>query len=168
MHVSRIHMLYQYNRWANSRVLDATERIPPAQFTQEIVSSYRSVRDTLVHILSGEWIWLQRWQGRSPSTMFNSAEFPTLHAVRMKWAEVEREQQAFLETLTEGALERVIAYRNLAGEEWRYPLWQMLQHVVNHSSYHRGQVTTLLRQVGALPVATDFLVFIDAAGGASG
>ncbi len=86
---------------------------------------------------------------------------PNLNSLRMKWTEVEREQMDFVNGVTDESLESVIDYVTTKGEEWRYPLGQMMQHVVNHSSYHRGQVATLLRQLGAEPAPTDFLIFID-------
>jgi uncharacterized damage-inducible protein DinB len=81
--------------------------------------------------------------------------------LQTKWAEIEREQADFVSGLPETSLETVIAYVNTKGETWRYPLGQMMQHVVNHSSYHRGQITTMLRQLGAEAVSTDFLLFFD-------
>jgi uncharacterized damage-inducible protein DinB len=74
---------------------------------------------------------------------------------------VESEQQAFLKSLTDELLEKCVSYENLQGERWEYSLAHMMQHLVNHSSYHRGQVVTLLRQLGQTPPTTDFLVFID-------
>lgn len=74
---------------------------------------------------------------------------------------VERDQTGFIHQLVDEALETAITYTNTRGEQWTYPLGHMMQHLVNHSSYHRGQVTTMLRQLGAEAVATDFLVFID-------
>ncbi len=67
----------------------------------------------------------------------------------------------FIEALTPQRLREELAYINLKGQRYSYPLWQQLVHVVNHSSYHRGQVTTLLRQLGDEAVSTDFLVYFD-------
>jgi uncharacterized damage-inducible protein DinB len=102
-----------------------------------------------------------RWKGTSPKVVFDPLEFPDLGALKTKWAEVERAQTTFVNAATDDALDRVIAYFNIKGEQWRYPLRHMMQHVVNHSSYHRGQVATMLRQLGAEPKPTDFLVFFD-------
>jgi uncharacterized damage-inducible protein DinB len=156
-----IQLLYDYNRWANAQMLDVSAKLTEEQFTKDLSSSHRSVRDTLTHILAAEWIWLMRWRCVSPKALFNPADFPNLGWLREKWAEFEREQTYFVNGVTDELLREVIAYSNTKGEEWRYPLWQMMQHVVNHSTYHRGQVTTMLRQLGAEPVPTDFLVFFD-------
>ncbi|MBI4544743.1 MAG: DinB family protein [Gemmatimonadetes bacterium] len=159
--VEEICELYEFNRWANARVLEATAGLSGEQFTKDLRSSFTSVRDTLVHILGAEWIWLSRWKGVSPGGLPAAWEFPTWEAVRDRWREVETEQTAFVAGLVEESLQQVIAYRNTKGEPFAYPLWQMLRHVVNHSTYHRGQVITMLRQLGAAAVATDLLRFYD-------
>jgi uncharacterized damage-inducible protein DinB len=156
-----IRLLYAYNRWANARVLAAAAQLTAEQFTRELGGSFASVRDTLVHILSAEWIWLMRWKGSSPKALFEAAQFSTLEALRARWAEVEAEQADFVARVTAESLRALIDYLNTRGESWRYPLGRMLQHVVNHSSYHRGQVITLLRQLGAAAVSSDYLLYFD-------
>ena len=156
-----IRELYRYNSWANSRLFHSVAHLSANEFTRDLRSSYPSLRDTLLHIVSAEWIWLQRWNGSSPQAMFQASDFPDLPALRARWSEVEIDQQAFLETITPERLHTVVAYVNLRGQTWQYPLWQQMYHVVNHSTYHRGQVTTMLRQLGAQTIATDFLVFYD-------
>jgi uncharacterized damage-inducible protein DinB len=161
MNVKDIRQLYEYNRWANARMLDVVSALTAEQFTKDLSSSFASLRETIVHILSAEWIWLKRWQGESPKAMFDAKDFFELDLLKAKWAEVENEQADFINSLKDESLEEAIAYVNTKGEEWKYPLSQMMQHVVNHSSYHRGQVTTMLRQLGAKAVPLDLLVFID-------
>jgi uncharacterized damage-inducible protein DinB len=161
MNKDDVQLLYEYNRWANARILEAVSTLNAEQFMRNLGSSHRSVRDTLVHIMSGEWIWLKRWQGQSPKSMFDPADFPSLAALRAKWTEVESEQMDFVHSVTEVSLKKHVAYENIQGETWRYSLEHMMQHLVNHSTYHRGQVTTMLRQLGAEPTATDFLIFLD-------
>jgi len=160
MNKNDIHLLYEYDRWANARMLDAVSRLSAEQFTADFSSSFHSVRDTLTHLLSADWIWLRRWKGTSPTAMLNPADFSDFAALRAKWAEVEKEQMAFVEQLTDELLASRLAYTNTKGERSEYPLGQLMQHVVNHSSYHRGQITSFLRQLGAEPVATDFLIFM--------
>jgi uncharacterized damage-inducible protein DinB len=124
-------------------------------------NSFSSVRDTLAHILGAEWIYLERWQGRSPKASLDPATFPTVQSLESRWETVERDQMQFIEALTPQRLREELAYVNLRGQRYSYPLWQQLVHVVNHSSYHRGQITTLLRQLGAEAMSTDFLVYFD-------
>ncbi len=99
--------------------------------------------------MAAEWIWLARWKGTSPKALLNPADFPDFASVKARWAEVEGDLMEFVNQMSQDALEQVINYTNTRGETWRYPLRQLMQHLVNHSSYHRGQVTTMLRQPGA-------------------
>jgi uncharacterized damage-inducible protein DinB len=159
-----IQELYRYNRWANDRVFECVSSLAQDQFTQDPASSYPSVRDTLTHIGWAEWIWLRRWKGTSPQVVFDARDFTDVSALRVRWLDMEIEQQAFIEAMTTEGLVHLVQYVNLHGQTWRYPLWRQMYHVVNHSSYHRGQLTTMLRQLGARPMTTDFLVFHDELG----
>ena len=164
MDLATVGALYRYNSWANERVLDAVSRLTQADFTGDLKSSHGSIRDTLTHIVWGEWLWLQRWNGVSPTIVFSPADFPTVDSLRARFQSVAGERSAFLGRLRADGLLRVTEYRNVKGEVWRYPMWQQLHHVVNHSTYHRGQVATLLRQLRATSPATDFLVYFDEGG----
>jgi uncharacterized damage-inducible protein DinB len=151
--------LYEYNAWANARMLDAAESLSAEQFTRDLGNSFPSVRDTLAHILGAEWVWLRRWHGESPSKGLPAADFPTVASLRDRFGAVEKERRSLLETVSEEGLNRVLSYRDFAGHARKLPLVVTLQHVVNHGTYHRGQVTTLLRQLGATPVSTDLSRF---------
>jgi uncharacterized damage-inducible protein DinB len=164
MDVEIIEALYRYNAWANRRVLDAVSRVTQADFARELKSSYGSIRDTLTHVVWSEWIWLQRWNGLSPTLVFSPADFPDVESLRERFETVATERSGFLRDITAERLLQVVEYKNVKGEIWRYPLWQQLHHVVNHSTYHRGQVATMLRQLGATPAATDLLVYYDDGG----
>jgi len=165
MNKNDVQYLYEYNRWANARVLDAVSKLTPEQFARDLQSSHRSVRDTLAHILAAEWIWLERWKGVSPNALFDPADFPTVESVRRRLSAVESECAEFIDGLTDESLGEAITYTNTKGEQWTYPLLQMLQHVANHSTYHRGQVVTMLRQLGAEVNPVDLLVFMDVKAG---
>ena len=161
MDTKDVRVLYEYNAWANARSLEAVGRLTAGEFTRESGGSFASVRDTLVHMLWAEWVWLRRWLGESPRVTFDPAEFPDLARLRARWAEVERGQAEFVAGLTDESLRRTLTYTNTRGEEWSYTLAEMMLHTANHATYHRGQVTTLLRQLGREPALTDFLYYID-------
>ena len=108
-------------------------------------------------------VWLERFRGRSPRTFPSVAvEFPTLAAIRERWIAEERNMRQYLAGLTEDDPERVETYVSTRGQTWTYSLWQMMVHLLNHQSYHRGQVTNHLRQLGVQPPAVDFLNGLDA------
>ena len=162
-----IRLLYEYDRWANRRALQQAAGLSCEQFTRDLGGSFPSVRHTLLHILSGEWIWLQYWKHSHPSialisqlrrqrdTIFNPEVFPDPAALRPKWMEVEKEMSDFVEALTAESLDQLFPVR---GTHLR--LAQVMQHVANHSTYHRGQLALMLRQLGAKPLPTDFHVFL--------
>jgi len=164
MNKGDIQQLYQYNKWANGIILNSVAPLRTEELTRHLGGSFPSLRDTLVHIMSAEWIWLRRWKGVSPRAMLEAAEFADIDAVRARWSEIETEQMAFVQEVTNESLHEIITYTNTRNQTWRYPLGQMMQHLVNHSTYHRGQITNFLRQLGAQPVATDFLIYLDVEG----
>lgn len=157
-----LRQLFDYNYWARDRQLEACAALSQDQFLHPMGSSFSSLRDTLAHLMLAEWVWLERWKGRSPRSAPAYEEFSTRSAIRERWAGIERAVREYLAALREEALHTPLTYVNLKGETWTYPLWQTLVHVVNHQSYHRGQVATLLRQLGATPAAVDFLLYFDA------
>ena len=162
-----IQLLYEYDRWANNRVLQAASALSAEQFTRDLGSSFRSVRDTLVHIIGGEWIWLAYWKDPPHSStlladlrkrrdvLFNPHAFPNVAAVQSKWVEVEKEQVEFVNRVTDESLEKMLPFRTT-----QIRLAHLMQHLANHSTYHRGQVATMMRQLDAEPLATDFHVFL--------
>jgi uncharacterized damage-inducible protein DinB len=154
-----LRLLFAYDAWANRRALDACAALTPEQFTRNLGSSFPSVRDTLAHILGAQWLWLERLQGRLPAALPKPEEFPDMSVLRARWDEVQGNLTDYVNQLFPADLERVIEYRNLKGEPMHHPVWQALHQVANHGTYHRGQLTTLLRQLGATPSSTDLVVF---------
>ena len=151
--------LFAFNAWANHRIMEAAEALTSEQFTKPLGSSFGSVRDTIVHIWAVEWVWMERLQGRSPTSFPDAKEFADLASLRPRWAEVERHWLEYVSRLDESELEEEVDYQTMSFGPSRSPRWQMMQHVVNHGTYHRGQVTTMLRQLGAKGVGTDLIVF---------
>ena len=162
-----IQLLYEYDRWANNRVFDAVSTLSPEEFTRDLGGSFRSVRDALVHIVGGEWGWLTYWKEPSPSSafltdlwaredaLFNPNAFPDFAALELKWAEVETEQVEFVNRVTDESLRSMFPVR-----ETQISLAHLMQHLANHSTYHRGQVSLMMRQLAAEPLATDFAIFL--------
>jgi len=151
--------LYAYNRWANHRTLDAAAPLAPEEFARELGGSFPSVQATLLHMVGADWIWLQRWRGTSPQAPPPLPRDISLPKLRDEWDRIERERTEFLDQLSEDDLHARLTYRTLAGDPYESILWQVLRHVVNHSTYHRGQVATLLRQLGHRAAPTDLVLF---------
>jgi len=154
-----LRLLLDFHYWARDRVLTATEALAADDYVRPMGNSFPSIRDTLNHIYLAEWIWYTRWNGVSP-TAFPTGELPDLATLRSRWSDMEGKVRAFIDAAGETGLNRVIEYRLMSGKPGASPLWQMVVHVVNHATYHRGQVTTLLRQLGAVPApSTDLITY---------
>jgi uncharacterized damage-inducible protein DinB len=153
--------LFRYNYWARDRQLKACEALTAEQFLRPLGSSFSSIRDTLTHLVAAEWFWLDCWLGRPTGPMLSPEEFPTLAAVSERWHVVELETREYLAALRENALPGPITFVDSRGATWTYILWRTILHLLQHQSYHRGQVTTLLRQVGIEPPEVDFLTAHD-------
>lgn len=162
-----IELLFEYDRWANKRVFDAVATLSAEQFPRDLGGAFRSVRDTLVHIVAGEWGWLTYWKEASPSAaglmelwnrcdaLFRDDTFPDIAMLHQKWTEVEREQIEFVNRLSDEDLKRTLPLPKAS-----VSLAHLMQHRVNHSTYHRGQISLMMRQLGAKPVGTDFDDFV--------
>lgn len=153
--------LLSYNTWANGRMLEVVSQLDAEQFSRELGGSYPSLQATLTHMLWAEWLWLERWQDHSPMELFQPSEFASPDSLKVRWQSVQAGQRAFVTSLTQDRLHRVGRYTNRKGETWEYVLWRQIQHLFNHSTYHRGQVTNMLRLLGTRPGSTDFLVYWD-------
>ena len=152
--------MLDYHYWARDRLLAALEALTPEQYNRDLGNSFRSIRDTVTHIYAAEWAWFSRWQGESPTALVPTDRFPDLAALRSEWSAHEALMRAFVDGLDEAGAARVIQYKLLSGQAGASPLWQMVQHVVNHASYHRGQITTMLRQIGVPPPKpTDMIAY---------
>src|SRR6476659_4999585 len=99
MDLESIRELYEYNRWANARSLEAAAAVSTEDFTREVGGSFASLRGTLAHMYGAEWIWLQRWKGISPRQLTFSLEFPDVASTRARWQAVENERQVSLDAL---------------------------------------------------------------------
>jgi uncharacterized damage-inducible protein DinB len=152
-------LLFAYNDWANKRALRPASTLTPEQFTKPLGNSFSSVRDTLAHMYGAETIWLQRFKGESPSAFPDTSQIHDIAALEAKWNPIAAELLNFVSGLTQQDIDRVVEYKTMKFGVYSNPMWQSLQHVVNHGTYHRGQITTMLRQLGAHPLATDLMHF---------
>ncbi len=160
MDLKDIHNMYEFNYWAKSRIISIIETLTPEQYVKDFGSSHGGIHGTLVHSMGAEEIWLKRWRGTSPSSLYEPKDFPTFDDVNNHWDMVEHEMMGFCHMLkSDNDITKVITYKDMKGNEYSQPLYQMMQHLVNHSSYHRGQIVTMLRLLGVKPIGTDMIMF---------
>src|SRR5207249_4959023 len=148
-------MQLRYSAWATRRVLESTAALSSDELSRDLGASYGGVLGSLKHIYQADSIWFDRLMGAPTGDLSKyepSADFsewlPLLDGY-VKWAE----------GLAPADWDRIVPYRNVKGEGFQTPVWQIVLHVVNHASYHRGQITTMLRQIGRAPIGTDLITY---------
>jgi uncharacterized damage-inducible protein DinB len=151
----------KYNIWANERICKVLEKLGPALLDKELTSSFKTIRETVYHIWDAETLWYKRLMGKSlsewPSESFkgNFAEFQTEF--------LGGSGKFFLYVLNKDKkqLERELTYKNVEGKKFTHKIANIIQHVVNHSTFHRGQIITMLRSLSITELPpTDYIAFI--------
>jgi len=138
-----LQQLYDYTYWANRRYLAVAESLTEKQLRGRQGNSWGNIYSVLLHMLSSETVWLRRWQGDFPRAHLDPNDYPTLNAVREKWIQVEREMRSFMDRQTQESLLQEISYVNFAGKTFHVQLWEMLAHIPNHETHHRGELASM-------------------------
>src|SRR5262245_47337311 len=159
MTVKDLERLYDYGYWANKKLIAVVSELPRERFTQAIAGSYGSVRNTMVHILSAEWGWLDRCGGQARGPALKPDDYPTVESLVEAWTKVEGWVRGFLAGLKDEDLHRQVEYKNPRGETRSMALGELMQHGANHGAHHRGQVALLLRVLGYVPGNFDILLY---------
>jgi len=159
MLISDLERLYDYSYWANNRLFAVISRLTPDEFTRSVTGSYGSIRNTLVHVLSAEWGWLDRCGGPARGDRLNPNDFPTADSLLQLWTRVEGYMRAFLSGLKDEDLARPIEFAFGNGPTHSIPLGDLMQHAAVHAVHHRGQVALLLRTLGHVPGNFDLLIY---------
>ena len=151
--------LYAYNRWANDRTVSSCRDLTAEEYERTIGGGWPSVRDTLVHIASATKAWHDRFLGNSPARLLTGADVPEFEGAVVLLQEADALlTRLVLDTPAERRAE-ILAYRNLQGNIKKVPFWAVFRHAVNHASYHRGQISTMIRSMGKDPKPTDLVVW---------
>jgi uncharacterized damage-inducible protein DinB len=159
MTVSDLQDFYDYSYWANRRLLQVIARLTPEEFTRTVAGSYGSVRNTLVHVLSAEWGWLDRCGGPSRPGKLRPEDFSTLESLISTWDQVEGYMRGFLSGLRDDDLTRIVEYPGEGGAVRAMPMGPLLHHGIIHAAHHRGQVALLLRALGHSPGNFDLVIY---------
>ena len=157
--------LFDYTEWANQLAMEAAAKLPNDQLRRDFGISHKSIFGTLLHMAGAEWIWLERWNGRSPAkaeawsqwTTESCADLPTL---KERWNGVVHNRNRYVSQLTDSSLADELAFKLLSGDPSSMRLVHQMQHVVNHSTMHRGQVVGMIRQLGIDPPSTDLIFYV--------
>ena len=165
MNLTDIKSLLDYTEWANDLALDAASRLPDEGLRRDVGISHRSIFGTLVHMAGAEWIWLERWHGRSPTkseawTRWSIEGCTGLAVLKDRWTNLINERAQFVSALDETQLAADLPFKLLSGDPSSMRLINQMQHVVNHATMHRGQIVGMIRQLGIEPPATDLLFYL--------
>lgn len=165
MNLADIKELFDYTEWANSLALEAAAKLPDEGLRRDLGISHKSIFGTLLHMAGCEWLWLERWHGRSPGkdeawSMWTPESCADLPALGDRWANVIERRAQFVDGLNEATLEAEVHYKLLSGDPSSMRLVNQMHHVANHATLHRGQVVGMIRQLGIDPPSTDLLVYL--------
>jgi uncharacterized damage-inducible protein DinB len=165
MNLSDIRRLLDYTEWANGLALDAAAKLPDEDLRREVQISHGSIFGTLRHMAAAEWIWLERWNGRSPAgkdawLLWTAESCPDVAGLNERWSDVVDRRSRYISDLDESQLAAELPFTLLSGDPNSMRLVDQMQHVVNHATLHRGQVVGMIRQLGIVPPSTDLLFYL--------
>ena len=158
MTVADLEVLYDYSYWANGILFKVISRLTPEQFTEPVGGSYESIRNTLVHVLSAEWGWLDRCGGPERGPRLDPADYPTAESLIETWSKVETYVRGFLSGLKDEDLARDVEF-SIGERSGSMSVGRLMQHAANHGVHHRGQVALMLRLLGYAPGNFDMLIY---------
>jgi len=152
----RLHL--EYCAWADERIFEAAKKLTSEELARDFNTSDKNVVGTLAHVFAAERIWLARLQGE-PRASFISDEDRRIATLDEAWPELQRRWQEWAAALNDEAALDGIAYKDLRGNSWENPVWQIVLHVVNHGTHHRGQASGFMRAMGHTPPPLDLIFF---------
>lgn len=167
MDLQTITRLSAYHHWASDRHFDAVAALPGESLDRALGGSFGSIGDLIRHMLGADTIWLMRWNGTSPAAVPDAPTWRTAADFQRVWAELKDGQRRFLAAQSDASLAGDLRYTTLNGTSYATPLGDVLLHVVNHGTYHRGQLAHMLRQLEHRPPSTDYVFYLRETTGAS-
>jgi uncharacterized damage-inducible protein DinB len=165
MNQSDIKRLFDYTEWANALALAAAAELSDENLRRDFGISHSSIFGTLLHMAGVEWIWLERWHGRSPAakdawSLWTTDSCADLQMLKQRWRDLVDRRTHFISELDEPRLATELGFKLLSGDASSMPLVDQMHHVANHATLHRGQVVGMIRQLGFTPPATDLLFYL--------
>ena len=143
-----------YHIWANDRVCSWLDTISDEQWNQPVVSSFKSIQETILHMASAEKIWVERLLKYSKFEILAETFKGSKSDLIGTWKGISLSFKKLIEDMPEDLFQQKLLFKNTKGVEYDQPYYQLLAHIINHTTYHRGQVVTMLRQVGFTDVSS--------------
>jgi uncharacterized damage-inducible protein DinB len=148
-----------YSAWASKRLVDAAAHLSVEELARDFSTADHSVLDTLVHLYAADRVWFWRLQPVGPNPGFVSSTDRSLAVLQHEWPALYQRWKEWARTLTPESADTVVSYQDMRGNSWSQPLWQVILHVVNHGTHHRGQVAGFLRSMGHTPPPLDLVFY---------
>jgi uncharacterized damage-inducible protein DinB len=155
--LASLRALLAYTMWADRQILESLADLPPEDLTRDTGTSFGSILGTLAHVLGAEQVWLARFVGAPLDRLPSEQDWPDLPTLAAGFTDFWPQLEVFLASLTETQIDSNLAWVNYRGERHEAPFRQAVLHFANHSTYHRGQVASQMRQLGHKPPATDLV-----------
>jgi uncharacterized damage-inducible protein DinB len=150
---------FDYTIWASTKLLEAAAALTPGELARDFNFSEHSVIGTLAHIFAADRIWLHRVQGVEPVPFLDREREIRLDVLQSEWPRVLDSWRALAESWTEESLSQEISYKQMNGQPFTTPIWQICLHVVNHAAHHRGQAVGFIRAMGHQPPKLDLIFY---------
>ncbi|KOP67447.1 damage-inducible protein DinB [Bacillus sp. FJAT-18019] len=153
-----LHM-YDYSIWANDRIFNHMQSLPEGVFLHEVNLGFNSIAEVFGHLAAAEEVWFARIKEESPPSLA-ARPFANMEVARHYMSQLQTRHREYLATVDD--MGKVVTYHNTAGESFQNSISEILQQVVNHGTYHRGNITTMLRHLGHKGIITDYIAFLRA------
>jgi len=165
MNLTDIRHLFDYTEWANDLAMVAAGKLSDDQLRRDVGISHKSIFGTLLHMAGADWIWLERWNGRSPAkaeawSSWTTESCSDLPMLKELWRDVIDQRAELISGLDEERLMAELPFRLLSGDPSSMRLVDQMQHIANHATLHRGQIVGMIRQLGIEPPSTDLLFYL--------
>jgi uncharacterized damage-inducible protein DinB len=161
MHAADVRRLIDYHYWANNLVWGCVMKLDEEQYTRDLDYSIGSIHRHVVHTLAVEWMWFSVVNGTlAPGQRFSAEGLSNREAIRVRWDALETDVRAYLDSLTDEELNRVIEYEFPWCGKQKHPAWQCLLYIVTHMVDHRAQMLQGIHRMGGETVAQDFIRYI--------
>jgi len=165
MNLSDIRHLFDYTEWANDLAMETADELPDEDLLRDVGISHKSILGTLTHMAGAEWIWLERWHGRSPAgkeawALWTPDSCSDLETLKQRWRDLIDRRAQFISEVDEARLASELPFKLLSGDPNSMRLVDQMRHVANHATLHRGQVVGMIRQLGISPPSTDLLFYL--------
>ena len=150
--------LITYNTWANRKIAEQVEGLPNELFSKEVGGSFPSIKLTLIHLLESDWLWMNRWNGIPCADIPAGWSITDASSIINLWTPIQNEIEERVKEIGHNQ-HKEISFITKKGDPYSLPSLDIVIHLTNHGTYHRGQIANMIRMLGEKPPSTDYFIF---------